>query len=205
MYWSLSWVTVTRNIQVNIKDTVMGSFLTSLHIQLVLLTSENFPVVGDLIRDDQWDLLIASFASHTFSILLRKDTAYFKNFIVIFTIYALDSSSLAINDFNRDGRMNIGVSNFASHNLYTYLGYSNETFLIESNFSTGSESQPHPSAIKSFNNNVRSDFVVANTVTRYVGVFLVFHIVLYMTRKFVVVYSTSEESIQYVHCCLWYE
>ena len=59
-----------------------------------------------------------------------------------------------------------------TNNIGIFLGYGSEPFAGVTTFTTGDDSQPQSVAIGDFNNDSRSDIVVANYGTNNMGIFL---------------------------------
>ncbi len=68
--------------------------------------------------------------------------------------------SVAVGDFNGDGRPDLAVANFGSNSVSVLLGNGNGTFQAAQNFTTGSN--PASVAVGDFNGDGRLDLAVAN-------------------------------------------
>ena len=80
--------------------------------------------------------------------------------------------SLAIGDFNNDGRADIAVTNYGIDNVGVMLGYGNGNFGEQRTFSTGISSLPRMLVTGDFNNDSQPDIAVANYIGNNVGIFL---------------------------------
>jgi hypothetical protein len=82
------------------------------------------------------------------------------------------SNALATGDFNKDGRLDIAVTNPVSNNIGVFLGDENETFASITIYTAGDGLQPQSVAVSDFNNDGQSDIAVANYGTNNVGILL---------------------------------
>ena len=80
--------------------------------------------------------------------------------------------SVAVNDLNNDGRLDIVVANSGTNTIGVFLGNGSFTFQTQMTYFTGVRSQPHAVAILDFDNDTRLDIAVANYGSSSVGVFL---------------------------------
>jgi hypothetical protein len=80
--------------------------------------------------------------------------------------------SLAVGDFNSDGKLDITTANYLIDNIGVHISYGIQNFGGITSFSTGLESEPSSVAVSDFNNDGRSDVVVANYGTNNIGIFL---------------------------------
>ena len=71
--------------------------------------------------------------------------------------------SVAVGDFNEDGHMDIVVVNFGFDNVSIFLGYGNNTLESQNAHFTDIGSAPRMVAVGDFNNDHRSDIVIANS------------------------------------------
>src|SRR5262249_15672987 len=78
--------------------------------------------------------------------------------------------SVAVGDFNNDGRIDIAVANFLTNNVGILLGYGNGNFSSQTAYPTGINSYTYWLAVGDFNNDGRSDIAVFNYGTNNVGI-----------------------------------
>jgi hypothetical protein len=81
-----------------------------------------------------------------------------------------DPNSVAVDDFNNDGRADLAVANVGTHNVSVLLGNANGTFKAAVNFPAGSH--PFGLAASDFNGDGWADLVVANIGSGAVNVLL---------------------------------
>src|SRR5262249_42631163 len=83
---------------------------------------------------------------------------------------ALNPSSVAVGDFNHDGKPDLVVANRVSNNLSVFLGNGDGTFQAAVTYNTGS--QPVFVAVGDFNSDGKLDLVTANFGNNTVSVLL---------------------------------
>ncbi len=81
------------------------------------------------------------------------------------------TTSIAICDFNNDGRLDFAVSNSQKNNIGIMLRNGSEPFGVQTTFSTGNGSGPYSVAVTDFNNDDQLDIAVANFKTNNIGIF----------------------------------
>ena len=128
--------------------------------------------VADLNNDGHSDIAVANFGTNDVSIFMKEDDANFTIQITLSTTIASHPQSVAVGDFNKDGRLDIAVANYWLNNVGIFLGDGHGTFLNQITYSTDVGSRPYSIAIGDFNNDSRLDIVVANSKTNNIGVFL---------------------------------
>jgi hypothetical protein len=69
--------------------------------------------------------------------------------------------SVAVSDFNRDGKLDLAVANYGSNDVSVLIGNGDGTFHDAVNYGTGM--QPLSVAVGDFNGDGKLDLVVANS------------------------------------------
>ncbi|BAY79401.1 Na-Ca exchanger/integrin-beta4 (plasmid) [Nostoc linckia NIES-25] len=131
-------------------------------------------VVGDFNKDGNMDLVTANKSSQTVSVLLGKGDGSFKpasNFSTV-GFNGLSPYSLAVADFNKDGKLDLVTANNTSNNISVLLGKGDGTFQTAVNFALGSGSGPVSVAVKDFNGDGKSDIVTVNNASQNISVLL---------------------------------
>ena len=128
--------------------------------------------VGDFNGDGKQDLALANSGSGDVSILLGDGAASFSpatNFPVGTSSYPAPYS-VAVGDFNRDGKQDLVVANSNSDNVSILLGDGAGNFSPATNFPVGPA--PYSVAVSDFNGDGNQDLVVAVSILNSVAILL---------------------------------
>ena len=130
-------------------------------------------VVGDFNGDGKLDLAVANIAAGNIgpgsvSVLLGNGDGTFQTALD----YGVGSNpnSVAVGDFNGDGKLDLVVANTTSNSVSTLLGNGDGTFQTAVDFGVGSI--PYWAAVGDFNGDGRLDMAVANAASSTVSVLL---------------------------------
>ena len=150
--------------------------------------------IGDFNNDNISDIAVANYGTSNMVVLFGFGDGTFLLGIGYSTGIGSEPWSLAIGDFNRDGRLDIAVANYLANNIGLFLGYGIQPLAGITLYDAGTGSQPHSVAIGNFNNDVWLDIVVANYGTNNVGILLG-----RSNTKFqdLSIYSTGKDSAPY--------
>jgi VCBS repeat protein/FG-GAP repeat protein len=129
-----------------------------------------FVAVGDFNGDDKQDLVIANQSTANLSIFLGDGAGSFGT-ATNFGVGANTSpQSVAVGDFNSDGKQDLAVANFSANNVSVLLGDGVGSFGAATNFAVGTN--PQSVAVGDFNGDNYLDLAVTNDNSNNVSVLL---------------------------------
>jgi hypothetical protein len=128
--------------------------------------------VGDLNGDGHSDIAVANYGTSNVGLYIGYGNGNFTTQQTLSTASPSSPRSVAVGDFNNDGRLDITVANYWANNIGIFLGDGNGTFSSQTTYNTGAGSAPSSIAVGDFNNDSRLDIVVANSGTNNIGVCL---------------------------------
>ena len=128
--------------------------------------------VGDFNGDGNHDLAVANAGSNNVSILLGNGAGSFG----AATNFGVGASgggpvAIAVGDFDGDGKQDLGVANFDSHNVSILIGNGAGSFSPATTFGVAG-SAPQSIAVGDFNGDGLQDLVVANYFSDNVSIML---------------------------------
>ena len=107
-------------------------------------------------------------------ILLGDGTGNFSNHGKYITQTNSPICSLLVTDFGNDGLLDIAMVSKSTKEIGIFFGYGDGTFSSQTNYSTGTNSNPMSIAAADFNNDSLTDLAVANHGKSFVSVFQAF-------------------------------
>jgi hypothetical protein len=124
--------------------------------------------IGDFNGDGKTDWVTANNLSSTLTVGLGRGDGTFDRIFTVFLIGGVNPTSLAVADFDRDGRLDVAVTNFTSNNVTILLGRGDGRFVEAFNiplFGSG------PSAIVAADLNLDGavDLAVAHVLSNEVS------------------------------------
>jgi hypothetical protein len=117
--------------------------------------------VGDFNGDGKTDLAVTNYLypAGTVSILMGNGNGSFRAAVNYAVGYY--PTSVAVGDFNGDGKLDLAVANSGSNNVSILLGSGNGTFQTPVSYGVGSD--PYSVAVGDFNADGKADLAVANS------------------------------------------
>jgi len=128
--------------------------------------------IGDFNQDNRLDFAFADFGNNNIGIFLASGSEPFGGQTTYFVGEGSYPSSIAFGHFNDDNQLDIAFANYGTDNLGILFGDGNRLFSNNITYSTGAGSDPMSSAIGDFNNDSRTDIVVANSGSNDIVVFI---------------------------------
>lgn len=190
-------IVVVNNKNVSIS---LGHGNGSFQDQLTYITgtSPQGIAVGDFNNDSRSDIVVVNSYSNNVSVLLGYGNGSFQHHITCST--GILPWSVAVGDFNNDNQLDIVVGNVGDYrvsknqNVSVLLGCKSEMFVIQTSLITGNNSQPRSFAVDDFNSDGYMDFIVANSGTHNIGVYLGYGNISFVNST---IYSTGSNSMPY--------
>ena len=131
--------------------------------------------IGDFDNDNKLDIAVASYGTVSVGVLFGRGNGLFSDQITFFTSSNSNPYSIATGDFNNDTRLDIAAINYDYNYVDIILTYRNYSFLNQTTYpTTGINSNPNSVAVADFNNDNRSDIIIANYGADNIDVFLGF-------------------------------
>ncbi len=148
--------------------------------------------VGDLNDDGRTDITVAYYGTGNIGILIGYGNGSFTIQQTMTTTIASMPASVAVGDFNSDGRLDITVANSESSNVGIFLGDGNGTFSSQTIYSNGVMSGSDGIAVGDFNNDNQLDIVIANAEANNTSIFLGYGNGTFSSR---IIFSTGNNSV----------
>ena len=134
----------------------------------------NSLAIADFNKDNHLDFVYADYAGNNIGIFLAAGSQPFGGQTTYFVANGSRPASIAVGHFNNDKQLDIAVANSGTDDLTILFGYGNRIFSNIATYSTGPDSRPMSIAIGDFNDDSRTDIVVANSETNNIAVFIAY-------------------------------
>ncbi|CAF4049614.1 unnamed protein product, partial [Rotaria sordida] len=133
--------------------------------------------VGDFDNDNKLDIAVVNNVTNNVGIFLGHGNGSFEDQMIFTTVqYSTGDysqpSSVVIDDFNNDDKLDIAVANTNGSNLGIFIGYGDGKFSTQMTYPTGSNSNPRSITVGDFNGDGQLDIAIVNERDRNIGVFL---------------------------------
>ncbi|CAF3234253.1 unnamed protein product, partial [Rotaria sp. Silwood2] len=125
---------------------------------------------ADINRDNRLDIVVTNAGKDNVGIFLGYGNGTFVNQITFSTGNGSNPHSLVVAYLNNDIFPDIAVANSGTDNVGILIGYGNGTFASVKTYLTGYGSSPQFVTVGDFNNDNRTDIIVANNGSDNVGV-----------------------------------
>ena len=149
-----------------------GTFLVQKTYSTGSNSDPNFVSVVDVNSDRKPDIIVSNELANNVGVLFNAGNGTF----LPQTTYPIGSDSnpaaISVVDVNSDNKSDIIVANSGTNNVGVLLNSRNGTFLSQTTYSTGSNSNPQAVFVADINNDRKPDIIVANSGSNNVGVLL---------------------------------
>jgi hypothetical protein len=149
-----------------------GGFTQPAGSPIVVSPCPTSVAVGDFNLDGKADLAVASNCFNNVTILLGNGSGGFTEAAGSPVSAGSSTFSLAVGDFNLDGRPDLAVANFGSNNVTILLGTGSGGFTQAAGSPVGAGTSPDFVAVGDFNLDGKPDLVVANETSNNVTILL---------------------------------
>jgi hypothetical protein len=129
-------------------------------------------IVADFNNDNLSDIAATLFAYDEVVIFFGYGNGSFQLARTYSTGFGSHPYGIAVVDFNNDKQLEIVVALWGTGSVAILTEYHAAEFINQTTYSTGAAPQPYSVAIDDFNNDNRSDIVVANSGTDNLGILL---------------------------------
>ncbi|CAF4099052.1 unnamed protein product, partial [Adineta steineri] len=174
--------------QTNLSPILLGNYYADFTSEISYSTGSSFGpysiAVGDLNNDTQMDFIVANSDDGSLGIVFGFDNGSYS----VENKYLLSVGStprhVLIDDFNKDNKLDVVVTNFDQDNIIVLLGKEGDgLFASELIYSTGIGSNPKTLAIAQLTNDEYLDVIVTNSGTDSLGLFYGFSYIVFTSAK----------------------
>ncbi|CAF4155908.1 unnamed protein product, partial [Rotaria sordida] len=149
-----------------------GSFLLGTAYQTGHGSAPYVLTIGDFNNDSRLDIAVVNEKSNNINIFLGYGREPYAGVTSYWTGSGSQPHSIAIGDLNNDGRSDIVVANYGTHNVGVLLGRSHGVFEPMRTYSTEVGFAPYSVSVADFNNDNRLDIVVTYSKTDNIAILL---------------------------------
>jgi hypothetical protein len=128
--------------------------------------------VGDFNKDGRLDLATANYGTSNIAVLFGYGNGTFGNLQAYPTDTDSNPTCVKVADFNNDKQLDIIVTDRTSKNVGVFFGYNDGTFASISTIFIGENSLSYSIGVGYFNNDNYLDFVLADSGSQNIGVYL---------------------------------
>ncbi|CAF1308453.1 unnamed protein product [Adineta steineri] len=149
-----------------------GTFLLGTAYSSGLQSQPNQLTIGDFNNDNQLDIATINTNTNNIGISFGYESEPFATVTPYTTGGGSQPHSVAVDDLNKDGWLDIVVANFGNDNIGILFGQRDGMFSSMMTYSTGNGSAPYSVVVFDFNNDTYLDIATTASATNYIVILL---------------------------------
>ena len=149
-----------------------GSFVEQATIPIRSGSNPSALTSGDLNNDGWLDIVVTNTEGNTIDLMFGFRYASFQRSMRFTAGSNVGVVSVAVGDFNNDGRLDAATANYNTNNVGIFLGYENGSFSFPTPYANVDGSHPWGVAVDDFNNDTRLDISIAMWGRNEIGIIL---------------------------------
>ncbi len=149
-----------------------GTFTSMKSIQLEFGEAPTSPSVVDINEDNKPDIVFANYGGNSVSIFFNSGDGSFPSGATYPTAFQSEPTFVYVVDVNQDDKVDIVVVNRNMNNVGILLNSGNGTFLPQTTYSTGDNSNPRCVSVVDLNGDNKPEIIVANHDLDNIGIFV---------------------------------
>ncbi|CAF1150131.1 unnamed protein product [Adineta steineri] len=150
-----------------------GTFARQIIYPFSIDSYPQYVITGDVNKDNHTDIIAVNSESNTMSIILGYGNESFANQMIYDLRDDAHPFSVAMSDFNNDGRYDFVTANQGTDSISVFLGYDYTTFQNQVTYSDGNSSGSFDIVVADFNHDKYLDLAVSfqnsDTLTIFLG------------------------------------
>jgi hypothetical protein len=147
-----------------------GTFTSQNLIPLEFGTAPTSPLVFDINVDNKPDIVFANYGGNSVSILFKSGDGMFLTRNTYPTGSESQPTFVSVVDVNQDDKVDIVVVNSNKNNVGILLNSGDGTFLTQSTYPTGNNSNPRCVSVVDLNGDNKPEIIVANHDLNNIGI-----------------------------------
>ncbi|CAF1688102.1 unnamed protein product, partial [Adineta ricciae] len=165
---------------------LLGDYYVGFRNQTIYLTgssSQPYAIdIGYFNNDTQIDMIVANSGNQNVGLLLGYGNGSFATEIIYPTGTGSNPEVVIVEDFNKDSRSDVAITNSNDDSIIIFLGNDHVNF-TKLTYSTGQASNPSAFATSDLNKDAYIDLIVANQGTDSIGIFFGFDYISFTKQK----------------------
>ena len=149
-----------------------GTFMKNITYSTGDNSYPRYVITADFNKDNQLDIAVVNYRNQTLMIILNPVNETFSRSILYSTGSRSFPNSIATGDFNKDGWIDVVVTNSNTDNVGVFLGFDYSTFNTNYTIQSAAGSYPSYVDIDDFNQDSYWDIAVVNQRTSTIDILL---------------------------------